>query len=116
RAVAAARDHPAALERVEREVDLPAAGADDRAGCEAAGVVERAEDDAAADRQDVERRAHSGRSGLLRRVLVVPPEPARRDERRPLGGSQVRLALTGPILLGFVPGALAHRITVRLCS
>ncbi len=72
RAVAAARDDAPPFERVEREVDLLAPGADDRAGREAARVVERAEDDAAADRQDVECRAHAGRRGLLGRVLVVP--------------------------------------------
>ena len=102
RAVAATRDDAAALERVEREVDLLAAGADDRARREPAGVVERAEDDAAADRQDVERRPHAGRRRFFRRVLVVPAEPAGRDERRPLGRPQVRLALAGPLLLGLV--------------
>ena len=50
------------------------AGADDRARREPARVVERAEDDAAADRQDVERRPH-------RRSPPPPPPRPRRPGR-----------------------------------
>src|SRR5262249_36203456 len=116
RAVAPARDDPATLERIEREIDVLPAAADDRAGGESAGVVERAEYDATADGQDVERRAHPRRRGFLRGVLVVAAEPARRDEGSPLGRPQVLLALARLLLLGRVLRVLAHCITVRDCS
>src|SRR5262249_39715249 len=96
--------------------DLLAARADDRARSQTARVVERAEHHPAADGQEVERRAHAGGGRLLRRMLVVPAEPARRDERRPLGRAQVRLAEAGPVGAALEGAGLAHRGPVRLCS
>ena len=55
RAVAAARDDAAALERIEREVDLLAARADRSADRELVGALGRADDDVAVDRQLLER-------------------------------------------------------------
>ena len=74
RAVAAARDDAATLERVEGEVDLGPAGADHRARRQPALVAGRAEDDAAADRQHVERPAHACRR-------PPPPRPPGRRGR-----------------------------------
>ena len=93
RPVAASRDHAAAFERVEREIDVDAARAEDHAGREPALVADRAEDNTPTDRQEVERDAHPVGSRFLRALLVGSPEPPRRAKRRMLGRPQERLAL-----------------------
>ena len=84
RADTASRDDTPTLDRVEREVDALAAGADP--------AVRRqrlarpgADHDSPVDRQLVQGRAHPVRRGILRRLLVGAAEPARAGERRPLG-------------------------------
>ena len=88
RADASAGDDAAALDRVEREIDAIAAGADLAARQEHfAGTG--ADHDLPVDRQLVERRLHPARRGLLGRLLVGAAEPAGTCERRPLGRPRV---------------------------
>ena len=94
RAVAAARDDAAALERVEREVDRPR-----RRRRRSSPTAQRrppprrADHDAAADRQLVERRRASPRTAASSAPSCVgAAEPARAGERRALGRARVRLA------------------------
>ena len=91
RAVAAARDDAAALERVEGEIDHHAAGPERRPGRERL-VVGRAEDDPAADRQAVERGVHPAGRRAFGSLLVGAAEPARGEQGSVLGRPQVRLA------------------------
>jgi hypothetical protein len=90
RAVAAARDDPAALEGVEREVDGLAARADRPAGRQL--PLDGADDDPPVDRQLLERVVHGRGRGAVGALLVGPAQPPRSRERRALGHARVRLA------------------------
>src|SRR5581483_2755278 len=92
RAVPAARHDAPALERVEREIDLLATGADLLADRERRAALRRADHDPPRDREQLERVPHPGERGLLRTLLVRPSEPARARERGALGRAGERLA------------------------
>ena len=96
---AAARDHAAAFERIEREVDLDASRAELLPGRELVALAARPDDDLAVDREQLEGETHRGRRVVLGRLLVVPPEPARPRKRRPLGHARVALAEAEAVLL-----------------
>ncbi len=94
-AYAAARDDAAPLDRVERQVDAIAAGADPPARLERlAGPCP--EDDLAVDRKILERGLHRARGSVLGRLLVGAAEPACAGERRPFG----RLRVAGAEAIG----------------
>ena len=92
---AAARDDAATLDRVEREVDPIAAGADRPARLERLAGP-RTEDDLALDRKILERGLHRARRSVLGRLLVGATEPACARERRPFG----RLRVAGAEAVG----------------
>jgi hypothetical protein len=111
RAVAAARDDAAALERVEREVDLLPADADFRARGELLALDVRADHDGPVDRQLVERETHRGRGVRLGGLLLGAAEPARAGEGRALGHAGVALAEAEA---GLVAERVAARLGLRL--
>ncbi len=91
---AAARDHCASFERVEREIELLAARPDDRPGRELLGVLVRADHDFAADRHLLERLPRCSERRLLGSLLVGAPEPPRARRARP-ARSRARTSRTG---------------------
>ena len=96
RAAPASRDDPRALQRVEREVERLAAGADLLAGRKVVRLLLRGpDDDVPVDRQLPERLLHAGARSFLSPGLVGAPEPARTRQRRPLGDTGEALAEAG---------------------
>src|SRR5579884_3449901 len=92
--VAPAAGHDrAALERVDREVDLLPAGADRRARRERLRARRPADHDLTADRERLKRLTRRRERGRLGRVAAT--EPARGGERGPLGDPRVALAGAG---------------------
>ena len=115
RAVAAARDDAAALERVDREVDVPAAEPEDGAVRERALLLP-ADHDAPLDRQLVERARHARDRRLLGGLRVVAAEPPRGRERRALGRAreglaEARLAPADRLLAGRLLDGLGHTVS-----
>src|SRR5262249_6561939 len=104
----AAGGHRAALQRVDGEIDLLPARADQRPHAELLRALGRADHDAAADRQALERVAGAGERRLLGRILVGPAEPARAGERGPLGHAGVALADARAARPGLEAAALAR--------
>ena len=92
RTVPAARDDAAALERVDREVDGRAAGADVLAGAQRRVLVGRADHDPSLDLEVVERAPHRVGRLLLSRLVVRAAQPARSGQRGPLRRARIRLA------------------------
>src|SRR5581483_6734211 len=100
----AARDDGPSLERVDREIDLLAAGADDGARGELVAVGRAADHDVPADRQPLEGEPGTGERRLLRRFVVGTAEPAGARERGPLGHARVALAHAVAADFGFGVG------------
>ncbi len=96
RAAPASRDDPRALQRIEREVERLAAGADPLPGRKVVRLLLRGpDDDVPVDRQLLERLLHPGARGFLSPGLVCAPEPARTRQRRALGDAREALAEAG---------------------
>src|SRR3954447_18593393 len=98
RSAAAAGDHSTPFQRVERQVDLLAAGSNPLARGETLRLVAAGPDhDSAVDRQLLERRAHRLGRVTLRALLVGPAEPTRPGECGALRRAGVALAEAIPV-------------------
>ena len=121
RAAPASRDDPRALQRVEREVERLAAGADLLPRREIVRLLLRGpDDDVPVDRQLLQRLLHAGARGVLSPGLVCAPEPARTRQRRALGDAREALAEAGAgrarLNLGGVGSGLRHETFCSLSA